>query len=106
MDTGVALITLNAGISGMKARPWNSDVNSMRHFIGDVIKSSRGILFPIIVGSLRFWILDDFDYQEHSSEWGIHWNFYTTVAMITLAQNFIVQPKYAMAIGVIIVFTY
>ena len=62
MDTGVALITLNAGISGMKARPWNSDVNSIRHFVGDVIKSSRGILFPIIVGSLRFWILDDFDY--------------------------------------------
>ena len=62
MDTGVALITLNAGISGMKARPWNSDVNSVSHFIGDVIRSFRGILFPIIVGSLRLVILDDFDY--------------------------------------------
>lgn len=29
MDTGVALITLNAGISGLKARPWH-EVTSAR----------------------------------------------------------------------------
>ena len=29
MDTGVALITLNAGISGAKARPWASEINTI-----------------------------------------------------------------------------
>lgn len=80
MDTGVALITLNAGISGPKARPWKQPGG----LCSELFASVRSVFLPLLVGTLRFWVIQDFDYQEHASEWGIHWNFYTTIAIIGL----------------------
>ena len=105
MDTGVALITLNAGISGLKARPWH-EVTSARQCCIDLLRSFQGILLPILFGFLRFCVISDLDYQDHPSEWGIHWNFYTTIAAITLCQNIIVKSKYTMLIGITLLFSY
>lgn len=106
MDTGVALITLNAGMSGMKARPWTPVVKTYGEWYKDLIRNATSVIFPVIVGTLRFCIVSDFDYQEHASEWGIHWNFYTTVAVISLGQNFVYQPKYSLGIGVAMIIIY
>ena len=35
MDCGVALITLNSGMSGRKARPWNQ-INSISQLLSEV----------------------------------------------------------------------
>ena len=96
MDTGVALITLNAGITGNKARPWN-ETTTVRKFLQDILQNIKNIGFPLIVGSLRFFVISDFDYQEHASEWGIHWNFYTTVAIIGVLQTLVISPKFSIA---------
>lgn len=58
MDTGVALITLNAGISGPKARPWKQTSSWLK----ELLISVRSVILPLIVGTLRFWIISDFDY--------------------------------------------
>ena len=69
----------------------------MRKFLQDILESIRNIAFPLIVGSLRFFVISDLDYQEHASEWGIHWNFYTTVAIIGMLQTLVIYPKYAIS---------
>jgi len=51
-------------------------------------------------------MISEFDYQEHASEWGTHWNFYTTIAVISLAQNFLVKTKYALGSGIAILLLY
>lgn len=106
MDTGVALITLNAGMSGVKARPWNPEALTYGQWYKDFLRNASGIVFPLIVGLLRFCVVSDLDYQEHASEWGIHWNFYTTVAVISLGQSFVYKPKHALGIGVAILITF
>ena len=63
-------------------------------------------MLPILIGFLRFCIISDLDYQAHPSEWGIHWNFFTTIAAITLCQNIIVKSKYTILIGLLILFSY
>lgn len=95
MDTGVALITLNAGISGPKARPWKQTTG----WLSELFSSIKSVILPLIVGTLRFWIISDLDYQEHASEWGIHWNFYTTIALITVLQTLVFSPKYSIALA-------
>lgn len=83
MDTGVALITLNSGMSSRKARPWNN-ARSCFDIFKDVFEAAVGIIFPLVAGMFRIMLVDNVDYQEHPSEWGIHWNFYTTVATINV----------------------
>ena len=105
MDTGVALITLNAGISGAKARPWVK-ITSLKQWFSELYRSANSVIFPIIVGFLRFCIISELDLQEHPSEWGIHWNFYTTIAVISLLQNLVFRPQYAIFIGLAIIMVY
>ena len=81
MDTGVALITLNAGMSGPRARPW-FNINSFGQWMKEFSRSINAVVFPIIIGWLRIIILEDFNYQEHPSEYGTHWNFFTTIAVV------------------------
>ena len=105
MDTGVALITLNSGMSNVKARPWHKEGGVLQ--IGkDLLNSAQSVIFPIIVGSLRFCVISDLDMLEHPSEWGIHWNFYTTVACISLLQNFVIRSKFCITIGLTLMVSY
>ncbi|KAJ3424908.1 phosphatidylinositol-glycan biosynthesis class w protein [Anaeramoeba flamelloides] len=68
----------------------------------------KGCLYSyplVIVGLCRFLTLILTNYQRHFSEYGVHWNFFYTLASITFLStvlfNFI-QPKYAAFYGVII----
>ena len=83
MDSGVALLTLNSGISSKKARPWYYKQNKTSIF-RELLQAVRESLFPIALGFVRILLLSELDYQEHASEYGIHWNFYTTIAVVNL----------------------
>ena len=56
-------------------------------------------IFPIAIGFARIALLSKLDYQEHPSEYGIHWNFYTTIALINIMLVFIRVPELAMPLG-------
>lgn len=64
------------------------------------------VIFPLIVGSLRFLLLEYVDYQEHPSEWGIHWNFYTTVAAINIMQAFVTDTSKCILYALIMMLGY
>jgi len=54
----------------------------------------------------RFLIINNLDYQEHPSEYGIHWNFYTTIAIINIGQVFVQDPSQAVKFALIIMTLY
>ena len=61
---------------------------------------------PIIVGFLRILLLSELNYQEHPSEWGTHWNFYTTVAIINVIQSFLCSSRFAIPLAMLMMVTY
>lgn len=52
MDSGVALITLNSGLSCRKARPWHYATNS-QSVISEIIQTIKEIAFLIVIGFIR-----------------------------------------------------
>ena len=58
------------------------------------------------MGWLRIIMLEDFNYQEHASEYGTHWNFFTTIAVVAFLQNFFISSRLAIGTGVTILLVY
>ena len=105
MDVGVALITLNSGMTSRKARPWIKTA-TIKDTIKDLLNSFLGVIMPILAGFTRLLLISDLDYQEHSSEWGIHWNFYTTIALINLLQAFLRDSTKAIVFAITLIMFY
>lgn len=59
----------------------------------------------MIAASIRFILLIKIvGYHEHVTEWGVHWNFFVTIAVIRLFLVFIRSSKFAMFQGLAILF--
>ena len=51
----------------------------------------------MIAASIRFILLIKIvGYHEHVTEWGVHWNFFVTIAVIRLLLVFVRTSKYAL----------
>jgi multisubunit Na+/H+ antiporter MnhC subunit len=61
MDTGVALITLNAGITATKARPWQASQNKVS-LLKELQISLPNILTTFIFGFARLFVMSNLDY--------------------------------------------
>lgn len=77
MDMGVGLYVFCNGI--VDAFSTHQRLTLTR-FIQMVISTS-----PLLaLGAARFFITNEIDYQQHVSEYGVHWNFFITLAFIKL----------------------
>ena len=84
MDMGVGSFVFTAGL--MAARP------ALRSMFGSKITTFRQHLFKSVAHSLPLWILGSarlysikgLDYAEHVTEYGVHWNFFFTLALLPL----------------------
>ncbi|KAI5640636.1 GWT1 domain-containing protein [Phthorimaea operculella] len=79
MDTGVGLFTVMSGLV-------HKDLQN--HTLKQIIKTNlKFILVLVSLGTARFWSVKAFNYQEHVTEYGVHWNFFFTVAMCKLTST-------------------
>lgn len=73
MDTGVGLFVLMSGLVHRDLR---------NHSIADIIKGNmKFISVLLILGIARYLAIKQLDYQEHVTEYGVHWNFFFTLAV-------------------------
>jgi hypothetical protein len=84
MDTGVGSFVYHYGLTAQQARQGVTSRPSLR----SLFKSVAPLLF---MGLLRLFTHKQIDYQEHTSEYGVHWNFFFTMAAVTLSV-WIVHP--------------
>jgi phosphatidylinositol glycan class W len=68
--------------------------------------SIKESFFAIAVGFIRFALLSELDYQEHASEYGVHWNFYTTIALINMLLVFVRNANLALPLAFVIMICY
>jgi phosphatidylinositol glycan class W len=73
MDVGAASFSISGGLVSARGRGrprpgWSREL--------------RRILPLLFMGSLRLLTHQELDYPEHNSEYGVHWNFFYTLAVI------------------------
>lgn len=73
MDVGAASFSLVAGLVSPRARKGRSR---------NLQKELKYMLPLVFMGSLRLLTHQELEYQEHASEYGIHWNFFYTLAAL------------------------
>ncbi|CAG8445261.1 11939_t:CDS:2 [Cetraspora pellucida] len=83
MDLGVGSFVFSSGI--VAAQPFlKKPENRFKPFKGQLLKAVKQA-FPILtLGFIRLMMVKGVDYQEHASEYGIHWNFFFTLGFLPI----------------------
>lgn len=77
MDTGVGLFVFGNGLVAPELR---KSGDNCRMTWTKVEKTFKSCLPLVILGAIRFAATNELDYQQHISEYGVHWNFFLTLA--------------------------
>lgn len=95
MDTGVGLFVMINGAVSPEARKLKHDKLTL-----DKVKKILISTSPLVLlGVMRFFLVKEIDYQTHISEYGVHWNFFMTLASVRLFGSLLLEvlpsPKHA-----------
>ncbi|KAL4159591.1 hypothetical protein PRNP1_000168 [Phytophthora ramorum] len=98
MDIGVGAFIVSSAITSAPARQARPNASTKRSSLEDKPTPSllskcyaflRPIALVLIFAIARFLTVKGINYQEHVSEYGVHWNFYFTLAGVYLAYSFL-----------------
>lgn len=103
MDTGVGLFIYSNGIIAPELRSGHRQQS-----FGTKVKRSFVQSLPLVVlGLARFATIKEIDYQQHVSEYGVHWNFFLTLAVTKVVATIVLavlgDPSMAKYSGIVIV---
>jgi glucosaminylphosphatidylinositol acyltransferase len=104
MDSGVALVMIFSGATNPLVV--KQDLKQMiPSFTEGIYKAFASNKLVVLAASIRFFLLTGIDYHDHVTEWGVHWNFFMTIACLNVMGVFIRSSKYAIvyAIGILMI---
>lgn len=85
MDVGVGSFVFSAGVvsarSILKARS-NTTAKSASSFANRFLSSIQHSIPLFVLGLVRLYSVKGLDYAEHVTEYGVHWNFFFTLAFL------------------------
>ena len=64
------------------------------------MRTARSVVPLALLGAARIVAVKSTDYQEHVSEYGVHWNFFFTLFVVTFAVALLAPSTVVVAIGV------
>lgn len=100
MDVGVGSFVVASALTSRQAR---GVVDSSKSRVDIFLSTLRGIIPVLVIGVARILAVKGSNYQEHVSEYGVHWNFFFSLALITLTINTLNVPvKYNAILGVVL----
>lgn len=85
MDVGVGSFVFAAGIMAARQQLKEEESSQTPSFVGRLYTATRHSLPLFVLGFLRLWSIKGLDYAEHVSEYGVHWNFFFTLALLAPA---------------------
>jgi glucosaminylphosphatidylinositol acyltransferase len=90
MDLGAASFVIAAAIVSPRARSTSTSSSNrssksiaLQPALTTFSKQMRRMLPLLFMGLLRLWTHKELEYQEHASEYGVHWNFFFTLALLS-----------------------
>ncbi|XP_014369023.2 uncharacterized protein At4g17910 [Papilio machaon] len=81
MDTGVGLFVIMSGLV-------HKDVSG-GNWYSIILSNAKFLTVLISLGVVRFVSIKQLDYHEHVTEYGVHWNFFFTLAVCKLVSSII-----------------
>ena len=86
MDVGVGSFMIANAVVCQDARGTTQSLT----FIKVLKRELHGVLLLLGLGLARFAAVKTTDYQEHVSEYGVHWNFFLTLACVRVSYVMII----------------
>ncbi|KAG4079352.1 hypothetical protein HA402_008044 [Bradysia odoriphaga] len=87
MDTGVGLFVYSNAIVSSEIKPIIRRKLTRNKLKGLLVQNS-----PLLaLGLMRFFVINELDYQQHVSEYGVHWNFFLTLAVTKIVGTIILS---------------
>ena len=78
MDVGVGCFIAINGALSPESRLINSNVSLIARFM----KTLRSSFPLLVIGFIRLAAVKSVNYQEHVTEYGVHWNFFFTISFV------------------------
>ncbi|XP_011880793.1 PREDICTED: phosphatidylinositol-glycan biosynthesis class W protein [Vollenhovia emeryi] len=105
MDTGVGLFVLANALVAPEARDFStSRQGGFRETLTRNMKGCLRSCAPLLaLGLGRFAVVEYLGYQRHVTEYGVHWNFFMTLAVVKLFTSMItstVSSRYSLLSGI------
>lgn len=91
MDIGVGLFMMAHGTTAPEARYKNASSAGLRSYVKMLVLTVRNVLPLFVLGMLRLLAVKSTGYQEHVTEYGVHWNFFFTVAFVRVSGTIAAQ---------------
>ncbi|KJY02399.1 gpi-anchored wall transfer protein 1 [Zymoseptoria brevis] len=82
MDLGVGSFVFAAGVVAARQQ-LKEQHQVMKGFAARMKSAMRHSLPLVILGFVRLWSVKSLEYAEHVSEYGVHWNFFFTLALLS-----------------------
>lgn len=104
MDTGVGLFILANALVAPEARDFSTyrQAGFQETLMKNIKNCFRSCVPLLILGFGRFVAVEYIGYQKHVTEYGIHWNFFITLAVVKLFISMItstISSKYSLFSG-------
>ncbi|KAI8993670.1 GWT1-domain-containing protein [Pilobolus umbonatus] len=78
MDIGVGSFVFSSGVVASRSYLRGNKDSLMK----SLVLSIRSALPLLVLGFARFFLTKSVNYQEHNSEYGLHWNFFITLGLL------------------------
>ncbi|EIN14635.1 hypothetical protein PUNSTDRAFT_49357 [Punctularia strigosozonata HHB-11173 SS5] len=86
MDIGVGSFVFSQGV--VSALPVLKNPDHLYAYpLPKIMASARKVLPILALGLIRVVLVKGVDYPEHVSEYGVHWNFFVTLAVLPVVQT-------------------
>ena len=85
MDVGVGAFMMAHGVTSPEAREQKRNASGFQGYTGLIKGTAKGVLPLFALGLVRTIVLKTTGYQEHVTEYGVHWNFFLTIATVRVS---------------------
>ncbi len=108
MDLGVGSFVFSMGLANSRQLIKNHTDNykfSWKSYLKTIKQNFIKSVPILVLGAIRFVSVKQLDYQEHETEYGIHWNFFFTLGFLPIVLGILdpvlnLVPRFIIGIGI------
>ena len=98
MDVGVSAIVLTSGYAS-KLIVSHETSKKQTSVLTDLYHAMTSNVAILVAATIRFVLLKGINYHDHVTEWGVHWSFFCTLAVLLILVTLLRSSKYVLFYG-------